>query len=67
MTANVVSSHRIGPDETITGKDDVTKVLQFCADNFSAEVKLMMSNRLSKTKNIAQWVSNPAYKNLTKV
>lgn len=66
MVANIVSSHRIGPDETITGKDDVTKVLQFCADNFSAEVRLMLSNRLAKTKQIAQWVTHPVYKKLNK-
>ena len=67
MFANVVSSQRIGTGEALQDKDAVTKVLEFCTLHFSAEIRLMLSNRLAKTKQIAQWVTNPAYKDIAKV
>lgn len=66
MFANVVASQRIGSEDLLIGKDEVSKVLDFCIAVFSQEIQLMLKNRLSKTKQIALWVTNPSYKNLAK-
>lgn len=62
MFATNVASQRIGPNEAVKDKNEVSAILDYCKAHMSAEIRMMLAHRLSRTKQIAMWVANPSFK-----